>query len=351
MPFINEKLDYYNREKQGEAKPKNELLSRFVFDIDKIMSKMNTCIFGQPQAMAAVENMLKLIKVDITDTERPLYIGLFLGPTGVGKTEIVRILAEAVYGSRDQFCRIDMNTLASEHYSSALTGAPPGYVGSKEETTLFDQKLIEGTFSKPGIVLFDEIEKANEAVILTLLNIFDNGRLKITSGKTELNFRNSIIIMTSNIGARELLKQSTQNEENCISTTSNQDQKTQEIVEAQLEKIFMPEFLNRIDDVITFNWLGQNSVKQIINQKLESLNKKLQIHKREIQLSEAAKDLIIEKGYDTKYGARSLKRAFRNFVEIPIASVLLENYDAKNPRVYYGDVAEGEREVYFRQID
>ena len=357
MPFINDKLNYYNSEKKEIDNGKNKLLSRFVFDIETIMSKMNSHIFGQEQAMNAVENMLKLIKVDIADNERPLYIGLFLGPTGVGKTEIVRLLAEAIYGNRDQFCRIDMNTLASEHYSSALTGAPPGYVGSKEETTLFDQKLIEGTFSKPGIVLFDEIEKANEAVILTLLNIFDNGRLKITSGKTELNFRNSIIIMTSNIGAKEILNQSKERAESESSAnadsfeTSNQNQQTQMIVQEQLEKFFAPEFLNRIDDVITFNWLGKHSVKQIIDQKLVTLNKKLQIHKREVQLSDEAKEFIIEKGYDTKYGARSLKRAFRNFVEIPVAEVILQKYDSAISSLYYGEVSTNKTEISFREIE
>lgn len=340
MPFINDKLNYYKNEEKEETK-KKKMISRFMFDIDDIMTTLRRRIFGQEHAMAAVENMLKLIKVDIADTERPLYIGLFLGPTGVGKTEVVRLLAEAVYGNRDQFCRIDMNTLASEHYSSALTGAPPGYVGSKEETTLFDKNLIEGTFSKPGIVLFDEIEKANEAVILTLLNIFDNGKLKITSGKTELNFRNSIIIMTSNIGAKELLKQSKQ--------TSNQDEQTKALIQEKLEKFFAPEFINRIDDVITFNWLGQHSVKQIIDQKLETLNKKLAVHHREIQLSEAAKEFIITEGYDTKYGARSLKRAFRSFVEIPIAEVILENYDSTISSTFFGDLSIDMNQINFQE--
>ncbi|TWI56114.1 AAA family ATPase [Halalkalibacter nanhaiisediminis] len=344
MSFISDKLNYYEKENKEGAAVKNKMISRFTFDIETIMMTMNKRIFGQDKAMNAIENMLKLIKADIADHERPLYIGLFLGPTGVGKTEIVRLLAEAIYGDRDKFCRIDMNTLASEHYSAALTGAPPGYVGSKEETTLFDKSLIEGTFSKPGIVLFDEVEKANEAVILTLLNIFDNGRLKITSGNTELNFRNSIVIMTSNIGAKEILNQSDQE-----GKSFNEDQ-TKKIIQEKLEEQFAPEFINRIDDVITFNWLGEHSVKLIIDQRLDHLRKKLQIHNRSVQLSDAAKNLIIEKGYDIKYGARSLKRAFRKFVEIPVADMLLRKSDSVDSLVFYGDISTDERAITFREV-
>ncbi|WP_152414391.1 AAA family ATPase [Halalkalibacterium ligniniphilum] len=352
LPFINDKLNFYENKEKESAAVKNKMLSRFTFDIETIMSTMNKCIFGQEKAMDAMEGMLKLIKADIADNERPLYIGLFLGPTGVGKTEIVRLLAEAIYGERDKFCRIDMNTLASEHYAAALTGAPPGYVGSKEETTLFDKALIEGTFSKPGIVLFDEVEKANQAVILTLLNIFDNGRLKITSGNTELNFRNSIIIMTSNIGAKEIMNQSV-GIEGVISYEQNQkeinkSQHTQQIIQKELEDTFAPEFLNRIDDVITFNWLGEHSVKRMIDQRLELLGKRLKIHNRGIQLSDAAKELIIEKGYDMKYGARSLKRAFRKFVEIPVAEILLQTGGSSDLIVFLGDISADKREIIFR---
>lgn len=335
MPFINDKLKGYEKSEKEPVQVKNKMISRFTFDIDAVMSSLKEKIYGQGQAMEAMEGMLKVIKADIADNERPLYIGLFLGPTGVGKTEIVRILAEAINGDRDKFCRIDMNTLASEHYSAALSGAPPGYVGSKEETTLFDQALIEGTFSKPGIVLFDEIEKANKAVIHTLLNIFDNGKLKITSGKSEINFRNSIIIMTSNIGAKEILNQ-------------KDKEKTNEIVQTKVEEKFAPEFINRIDDVITFNWLGENSVKLIINQRLELLRKKMRVHRHSVELSERAQQLIIEKGYDAKYGARSLRRAFRKYVEIPVAEMLLRKDEGAQSNVFYGDVEEGKQEITFR---
>ena len=350
MPFINDKLNYYNNEQTACGVMMNKMISRFTFDIETIMSTLNSRIYGQDQALNAVEGMLKLIKADITDDERPLYTGLFLGPTGVGKTEIVRLLAEAIYGDRDKFCRIDMNTLASEHYSAAITGSPPGYVGSKEEKTLFDKELIEGTFSKPGIVLFDEIEKANEAVILTLLNIFDNGRLKITSGNTEINFRNSIIIMTSNIGAKEIVKRSADRTSAYVESEEIiQNEQTQIIIQKKLEEVFALEFINRIDDIITFNWLGSNSVKKIIQQRLEYLRKKLQIHNRGIELSDAAQHLIIERGFDTKYGARSLKRAFRTFVEIPVAEMLLQNYDTTVSVTYYGDVSLNK--ISFRELN
>src|SRR5690606_32324507 len=124
---------------------------------------------------------------------------LLLGPTGVGKTEVVRLIAEAIHGQPDAFCRIDMNTLAQEHYAAALTGAPPGYVGSKEGTTLFDAEAIAGTFSRPGIVLFDELEKASTEVLRSLLNVLDSGRLTLSGGGRTLDFRNCLIFMTSNV--------------------------------------------------------------------------------------------------------------------------------------------------------
>lgn len=201
MPFANDLIDS-NRERldeQGVAR----LQSRFLFEPAAVMALLRSRIVGQDAVLAQVEAMLKVVKVDIGERERPLAVNLFMGPTGVGKTEIVRLLAQAIHGRADAMCRIDMHTLAQEHYAAALTGAPPGYVGSKEGTTLFDGEAIAGSFGRPGIVLFDELEKASPEVLRSLLGILEHGRLTLTAGSRTLDFRNSLIFMTSNVGAQQ----------------------------------------------------------------------------------------------------------------------------------------------------
>ncbi|HEV8078520.1 MAG TPA: AAA family ATPase, partial [Marinobacter sp.] len=202
MPFINERLEA-NREsiEKSRAVSGPARASRFRFEPDAVMSRLRGNIVGQEDALKAMESMLVRVKADIGDENRPLAVHLFLGPTGVGKTETVRLIAEAIHGNRDGLCRIDMNPLAQEHYAAALTGAPPGYVGSKEGHSLFDLDKVQGSFSKPGIVLFDEIEKASKEVVRTLLNALDTGRLMFPSGNREIDFRNTLIFMTSNAGA------------------------------------------------------------------------------------------------------------------------------------------------------
>ena len=153
MPFVNDLIEH-NREHLGRGEvPMARLQSRFLFEPDTVMALLRTRIVGQDAALEAVEALLKVVKADIGDRERPLAVNLFMGPTGVGKTELVRLLALAIHGRADAFCRIDMQTLAQEHYAAALTGAPPGYVGSKEGATLFDVEAIQGSFGRPGIVL------------------------------------------------------------------------------------------------------------------------------------------------------------------------------------------------------
>ena len=185
MPFINDIMEQ-NRKSFGD-------LSRFTFDCEGIMNCLYDQIIGQKEALLMIEKILKVIKVNIANPQKPLGVFLLTGPTGVGKTQTVRLITECIYGSQDQFCRIDMNTLSQEHYSASLTGAPPGYVGSKEGNTLFDATLIEGSYSKPGIVLFDEIEKANPQVIRSILNVIDNGKMTLTSGNKSIDFKNAVL--------------------------------------------------------------------------------------------------------------------------------------------------------------
>lgn len=212
MPFINDKLESQrlesqrtedhclenhnyesqsceNRRDNAANLPEKSLTpakkrlinSRFLFDPDSVIKKLRRRIVGQDHVLTDIFSTLKVLKADIADSQRPLYVGLFVGATGVGKTELVRVLAEAIHGQADAFCRIDMNTLAQDHYAAAITGAPPGYVGSKEGNSLIDVEKVQGSYSRPGIVLLDEIEKAGTEVIRALLNVIETGQLRLTS--------------------------------------------------------------------------------------------------------------------------------------------------------------------------
>lgn len=221
MPFLSDMLDQSRRQQdeeqalarenlaeasllQAHLSHRSALHSRFRFDPAAVMDCLRAEVLGQEPALQAVEDMLKVVRADIADPRRPLFSALFLGPTGVGKTEIVRALARALHGDAEGFCRVDMNTLSQEHYAAALTGAPPGYVGAKEGTTLLEQDKLDGSPGRPGIVLFDELEKASPEVVHALLNVLDNGLLRVASGERTYHFRNTLVFMTSNLCAHEI---------------------------------------------------------------------------------------------------------------------------------------------------
>jgi ATP-dependent Clp protease ATP-binding subunit ClpA len=358
MPFINDKL-----QAMEEAQPSyapytgKKTQTRFRFDVEEVMDKMRKRIYGQEQAMQSIENMLKIVRSDIADPDKPLYVGLFLGPTGVGKTEIVRTLAEIIHGSKDRFCRVDMNTLAQDHYAAALTGAPPGYVGSKEGSTILDKEKIEGSFSKPGIVLFDEIEKAGPQVLLTLLNIFDNGMMTISSGDKVIDFRNSIICMTSNLAASDIYRFNDRQLSSIPARISyylnpanwvRRDQSLLDrIVMRKLEKSFKPEFINRIDDIVTFEWLAQPVLEKVTEVLVDQLNARLRKHHCKLQIDESARDFLAQKGYNKKFGARALKRVFRSRIEVPLAEILMERPVGEASGVYTACYSPGEADVAF----
>lgn len=343
MPFMTDRMQAVQRENQLKNALADEntaaishangktgasfLNSRFSFDMDVVERELRASIIGQDDAIDEVLEILKVVRADIGDPRKPLASLLFCGPTGVGKTETVRTIARALYGDADAMCRIDMNTLAQEHYAASFTGAPPGYVGSKEGTTILDQEKIEGTRNLPGIVLFDELEKASNEVVLALLNVFDNGILTVASGERTFSFRNAIIFMSSNLGARELMSLDDA-QPGVLARLRGQggDRRTRahDIVMKELLERFPPEFVNRIDHIDTFNWIGRETVPRLVEVELERLNRRLRKHDVSLSISDALRDFLSEQGYDKRFGARGLRRAMRRHLEFPLASFLLE---------------------------
>lgn len=320
-PFINDVME----SNQESALKNQSRLSRFVFDPENVTDILRNNIIGQEAVIQAMEAMLYMLKADFNDPQRPLGVYLFVGPTGVGKTEIVRVLAQALCGDAKQLCRIDMNTLSQEHFSSALSGSPPGYVGSKDNLSLLDSDKIQGTFSRPGIVLFDEIEKADKNVVRTLLNVLDTATLRLSSGTKEIDFSNSLIFMTSNIGAKEaaeLRAQSKSGWQGFLSWLSQKDEAT--IVHEQITKHFDPEFLNRIDQILHFDHINTEDVEKIADIHLARLEEQLAKKGITLTVESSAKQYLFEQPL-RDCNARSIARRLRQQLYPALAKAMIEN--------------------------
>lgn len=324
MPFINDRIQA-NRESIARSSYENNLPrhSRFRFDPQQVVELLRSRIVGQDAAIAAMDDMLHTVKADISSEHRPLAVNMFIGPTGSGKTESVKIIAEAIHGSSDKLCRIDMNTLAQEHYTAALTGAPPGYVGSKEGQTLFDEELIKGSFSKPGIVLFDELEKASQEVMRALLNVLDTGRLLLTAGSKEIDFRNALIFFTSNIGAAEVAayrRQFQQGWRHWLGVTPNREA---DVIDDVLHQRFDPEFLNRIDRIETFQRLDKQWLPALFDIEIKKLLSRLQKVGVSLRVDVSVREHFC-RHMDERFGARDLNRQILTELQPLIARRMLE---------------------------
>ena len=289
-------------------------------------------VIGQDEAVSAVAKAIKRSRMGLKDPNKPIGSFLFLGPTGVGKTELSKALAENLFGSEDALIRIDMSEYMEPHSVAKLIGSPPGYVGYDEAG-----QLTEKVRRKPySVILFDEIEKAHPDVMNMLLQVLDDGRLTDSQGRT-VNFKNTVIIMTSNVGAKLITDKKTLG---FIEEKENGEKEYQDIkkdVMGELKKEFKPEFLNRIDEIIVFHKLEDNQIRKIVDIMINNVGKLLKEQGIKLTVDENAKDLVAKKGTDKTYGARPLKRAIQTMVEDKIAEAMLDGKIKKEAKVTVQD--------------
>lgn len=283
----------------------------------RMEEELHKIVVGQHEAVSAISRALRRSRADLKDPRRPIGSFIFLGPTGVGKTLLGKALAEFMFDDPDAMVQLDMSEYMEKFTVSRLTGSPPGYVGYEE-----GGQLTEAIRRKPySVVLFDEIEKAHPDVMSILLQILEEGRLTDSFGRT-VDFRNTVIIMTSNVGADLIRKQSTIGFQEVTEELTYEKMKEQ--LMSELKKTFKPEFLNRIDDIIVFRMLTRDELKKIVDLELKKVMDRLKDRQIELELSDACKEFLIDKGYDQKFGARPLKRAIEKYIEDPLAEELLK---------------------------
>lgn len=295
-------------------------------------------VVGQSEAVTAIAKAIRRGRVGLKDPKRPVGSFIFLGPTGVGKTELCKALAEAMFGDENAMLRLDMSEYMEKHTVSKLIGSPPGYVGFEE-----GGQLTEKVRRKPySVVLFDEIEKAHPDVFNMLLQILEDGRLTDSQGRT-VDFKNTIIIMTSNVGARLITEKQSSLGFNSENENAEESEKKdiKELVTGELRKVFRPEFLNRVDDIIVFNKLNKDEIKQIAVKMLKTLENRLDKMNIKISFTDNAISEIADKGFDENYGARPLRRAIQNEIEDPLSEQMLEG-KVKDGAVVTCDFADGQ---------
>lgn len=294
--------------------------------LERLESELHKRVIGQDEAVTAVAKAIKRSRVGLKDPKRPIGSFLFLGPTGVGKTELSKALAETVFGTEDALIRVDMSEYMEKHSVSKLIGSPPGYVGFEEGGQL-SEKVRTNPYS---VILFDEIEKAHSDVFNILLQVLDDGHITDSQGR-KVDFKNTIIIMTSNTGAQGIIDPKQLGFVTSTDAAKEHEDMKKNVMD-ELKRTFKPEFLNRIDDIIVFHALQEKDVREIATLMLRELKNRVQVQMDiELKFTDHLKKYIFEKGYDKKYGARPLKRAIQTYVEDELAEAILR-----------GDVHKGE---------
>jgi ATP-dependent Clp protease ATP-binding subunit ClpB len=293
----------------------------------KLEDELGRRVIGQREAVTAVANAVRRARAGLQDPNRPTGSFIFLGPTGVGKTETARALAEFLFDDERALVRLDMSEYMEKHAVARMIGAPPGYVGYEE-----GGQLTEAIRRRPySVVLFDEIEKAHQDVFNVLLQILDDGRLTDSQGRT-VDFRNSVLIMTSNIGSQYLIEAGTGN--------VAWEQAETKVME-MLRQSFKPEFLNRVDDIIIFRPLSHEDIGTIVDIQIKRVERLLGDRKITIEVTPAAKQLLVAEGYDPVYGARPLKRAIQRLLQNPLAVAVLEGQYGEGDRVRVDRTKDG----------
>ncbi len=286
--------------------PVHSLLEGEMEKLVHMESRLHQRVIGQEEAVTAVANAIRRSRAGLGDPDRPIGSFIFLGPTGVGKTELAKALAEFLFDSERAMIRIDMSEYMEKHSVSRLVGAPPGYVGYEE-----GGQLTESVRRRPySVVLLDEIEKAHPDVFNILLQLLDDGRLTDGQGRT-VDFRNTIVIMTSNVGSEFIFR-------------GGEEELVRERVEEALRATFRPEFLNRVDETVIFGRLSREQLAEVVELQAHGLRRRLGARRIELELTDEAKRLLVEHGYDPAYGARPLKRTVQRELENPLAMLVLQ---------------------------
>jgi ATP-dependent Clp protease ATP-binding subunit ClpC len=304
--------------------------------------RLHENIIGQDEAIHAISDAIRRARSGLKDPRRPIGSFIFIGPSGVGKTELAKALAEFLFDDLDAIVRIDMSEYREQHAVSRLFGAPPGYVGYEE-----GGQLTEAVRRRPyRVVLFDEIEKAHPEVWNSLLQILDDGRLTDGQGRV-VNFRNTVLIMTSNLGTEYINKSGTLGF--LQSSADNEEREAHTKIEKALKDTFRPEFLNRIDEVITFSSLSKEQMEQIVDLQMEEIQERLSEHDLVVELTPASREWLANEGYDPAFGARPLQRALQKHVESPLSVSLLSG-EFKSGDTVLVDVDEETEQLVFRSL-
>ncbi|BAH05207.1 hypothetical protein CKR_0156 [Clostridium kluyveri NBRC 12016] len=324
--------------------PVEKLTEKELQRLLKLEDILHKRVIGQDEAVKSIARAVRRSRVGLKDPKRPIGSFIFLGPTGVGKTELSKALAEAMFGDENNLIRIDMSEYMEKHTVSKLIGSPPGYVGYDEGGQL-TEKVRRNPYS---VVLFDEIEKAHPEVFNILLQILEDGRLTDGKGKT-INFKNTIIIMTSNVGVSTIKKQKSMGF-TIVSDNEKQDEydKMKDNIMEELKTSFRPEFLNRIDDIIVFHQLQEDDLKQIVKIMLNDVSMRLKEKDIDINFNEKAQELLAKEGFDITYGARPLRRAITKTVEDKLSEEMLKGNVKRGDKV---EVAVQGEELTFNKVD
>ncbi|MFW6292063.1 MAG: ATP-dependent Clp protease ATP-binding subunit, partial [Spirochaetota bacterium] len=292
----------------------------------KIEDELHRTVVGQDDAIKVISSAIRRSRTGLSSPKRPLGSFIFLGPTGVGKTLLAKTLAEFLFGSEDALIRIDMSDFMEKHNVSRLVGAPPGYVGY-DEGGLLTEKIRRKPYS---VVLFDEIEKAHPDVFNILLQVLEEGQLQDSLGHT-VSFRNTVLIMTSNAGAREITQDSSVGFKTVEGLMNYTDIKSSAMNE--MRKLFRPEFINRVDEIVVFHSLDHDQVRSILEIELAEVQTRLAEKEIALEVTKKAKEYLIEKGYDVKFGARPLRRTIQREIEDPLALEILKGRFGEGSRV------------------